>query len=190
MPNVTTTTISSNFIGNFKIGDNIAYNCDILSLLYENFDGTDGDGKVLLCKPIIILLVSIIDATLYDFDLRINEHVREGIRGLEDAKLEVIREENSYGFENLIRIASKFDLLLTPSDRYEDLHVLRKLRNRVHIQNKFGKFEPDECDAFNIDRKKQAEAMVYLVLQTMSDNYYREPKYWYNPDFELPWASE
>ena len=60
-------TVSSRFIRNFKLGDNINHNLKILSLLYRQFDCAAEPDKRLLCKPITILLVSIVEALLYDF---------------------------------------------------------------------------------------------------------------------------
>jgi len=63
--------VSSCFILNFKLGDNINHNLSVLALLYDYYNREDEDGKRLLCKPIIILLVSIIEAVLHDFHSRI-----------------------------------------------------------------------------------------------------------------------
>jgi hypothetical protein len=43
-------TVSSNFIGNFKLGDNINHNLEILQLLYRQFDQSKFRNKRLLCK--------------------------------------------------------------------------------------------------------------------------------------------
>jgi hypothetical protein len=63
--------IKSKFIGNFKLGDNIVHNLNVLGLLYRVYANEDNDGKRLLCKPIILLLVSIIEAVLHDLHHRI-----------------------------------------------------------------------------------------------------------------------
>jgi hypothetical protein len=60
-------SVSSCFILSFKLGDNINHNLSVLALLYYYYNQEDQDGKCLLCKPIIILLVSIIEAVLHDF---------------------------------------------------------------------------------------------------------------------------
>jgi hypothetical protein len=64
-------SIESKFIGNFKLGDNIVHNLNVLDLLYRVYADEDNEGKRLLCKPIILLLVSIIEAVLYDLHDRI-----------------------------------------------------------------------------------------------------------------------
>ena len=65
-------TIESKFIGDFKIGDNINCNLEILALLYDRFNGGDQQQRRLLCKPIVVLLASIVEAVLYDFHKRVN----------------------------------------------------------------------------------------------------------------------
>jgi hypothetical protein len=84
-------TINSNFIGDFKLGDNIAYNLDVLEVLYERFEVADADEKRLLCKPITVLLVTIIEAVLHDFHFRIVSYTREAVHGVAVSVLEYVR---------------------------------------------------------------------------------------------------
>ncbi|PIR74971.1 MAG: hypothetical protein CO030_05340 [Candidatus Magasanikbacteria bacterium CG_4_9_14_0_2_um_filter_42_11] len=49
--------IKSNFIGNFKNGDNIAYNLKVLDVLYKKYEISNSYDQKLLSKPIIILRV-------------------------------------------------------------------------------------------------------------------------------------
>jgi hypothetical protein len=53
------------FIWNFKHGDNILYNLEILQTLYET--GVTAKNKSRLNKPITITIISIIEAILVDF---------------------------------------------------------------------------------------------------------------------------
>ncbi len=64
-------TIESKFIGDFKIGDNINHNLKILEVMYKRYAEADDAEKRLLCKPIVVLLVSLIDAVFYDLHTRI-----------------------------------------------------------------------------------------------------------------------
>lgn len=70
---------------------------------------------------------------------------------------------------------------------YDRLDDLRRLRNRVHIQNVKKDFEPDDYDAFNEERKRLAERALEKTLRTMSAKYSRGDNYHYVADFELPW---
>ena len=82
-------------------------------------------------KPIIIIIASICEAILYDFYLRIRTLTKEGAKNLDSDIIDQIRAEN--------------------------IDKSRKLRNRVHIQNKKKHFEPDENVAFSYKRKIMAE---------------------------------
>ena len=67
--------IKPRFIGNFKLGDNIAYNFKILQILYNAQAQLNNDNdRCLLNKPITIILMSIIEAILHDYFFRINNH--------------------------------------------------------------------------------------------------------------------
>jgi hypothetical protein len=74
--------VSSSFIGNFKIGDNIHYNLDVLKALYISRAGLPAYQKYFLEKPITVILVSICEAIIYDFIGRSKLFTREGIDGL------------------------------------------------------------------------------------------------------------
>jgi hypothetical protein len=63
--------IQSKFIGDFVIGDNIVQNLKVLALLYEQFNNSNAMNRRLLCKPIIVSLGSIVEASLHDLHTRI-----------------------------------------------------------------------------------------------------------------------
>jgi hypothetical protein len=103
-------TVSSSFIGNFKLGDNINHKLKILTLLYRQFDLADEPDRRLLCKPITILLVSIVEALLYDFHFRIQRHTFEGVANLADSVISYVRGKNfSDELEKYIASAKKHD---------------------------------------------------------------------------------
>ena len=58
--------ISSGFIGDCKVGDNINYNLAVLGLLYT-YQKINTQNKILLNKPITIIIISIIEVLLYYF---------------------------------------------------------------------------------------------------------------------------
>lgn len=60
------------------------------------------------------------------------------------------------------------------------------MRNRVHIQNTKGYFEPDDDVAFNDARLTLSERALELVMRTMAKKYAR-PQHNFVQDFELPW---
>lgn len=103
--------ISSEFIGDFKLGDNIVHNLEILSLLYRQYNNADQRRKRLLCKPIIVFLMSIVDAVLYDFHTRIRTYTREGVRNVSASSIEEIRQPKKLDkLEKYIRTAENHAL--------------------------------------------------------------------------------
>ena len=104
--------IPSNFISNFKIGDNINHNPAILALLYDAYARGSSNDQRLLCKPITIALVSIIEACLYDFHKRVKHNTWEGIVGLATDALDHMRLRQIDELEQCIASAC---LVICPS---------------------------------------------------------------------------
>lgn len=179
--------IESKFIGDFKLGDNINHNLKILALLYEQYAKGDDAQKLLLCKPITLLLVSIIDAILYDLHWRIRTFTKEGVRNVLKSSIVYIRSLKKMDtLEKYIASAKKNGLLGPTNDQlYADLDTLRRLRNRIHIQNTKKDFEPDEINAFSTVRKLLAEKAIEKTLKVMAEKYARETNF--VDDFTLPW---
>jgi hypothetical protein len=90
--------------------------------------------------------------------------------------------------EKLIASAKKHDFFdLRDTSFYEKLDELRRLRNRVHIQNKKADFEPDDANAFSEARRVLAERVLEKTLRTMLQKYDRGPQFNFVEDFSLPW---
>lgn len=70
---------------------------------------------------------------------------------------------------------------------YDDLDILRRLRNRIHIQNERNEFERDEDHAFSIDRKILAEKTLEKIMRLMSRKHNRGMKA--VDHFILPWSA-
>jgi hypothetical protein len=183
--------VSSGFIGDFKLGDNINHNLSVLALLYHYYNGEDESGKGLLRKPIIILLVSIIEAVLHDFHNRIRIFTYEGVVNLPYEIIEYVRGKKTKDeLEKYIASARKHDLFVSQDAAFYDLlDELRRLRNRVHIQNTKHDFEPDDWNAFSEARKVKAEQALERTMKTMAAKYPRPPHTKYVADFKLPWAA-
>lgn len=179
--------IESKFIGDFKLGDNINHNLKVLALLYEQHAKGDDAQKRLLCKPITLLLVSIIDAVLYDLHWRVRTFTKEGVRNILKSSIEYIRGLKKMDTLEKYIASSKKNALLGPSNEplYADLDTLRRLRNRIHIQNTKKDFEPDEINAFSAARKLLAEKAVEKTLRVMAEKYARETNF--VDAFTLPW---
>ena len=181
-------TINSSFIGNFRLGDNINHNLDVLAVLYRHFADANDEDKRLLCKPIVLGIASIVEAVLYDLHLRKRTFTREGVSNLAATALDYVKGKRIDDFEKFVASARKHDFFPQgDAGFYDRLTVLRQLRNRIHIQNEGGHFEPLELNAFTEARKIEAERMLEKTLVIMAERYARPHKYVL--DFELPWEA-
>lgn len=182
-------TIRSDFIGSFKLGGNINHNLKILAYLYERQNDPTDHLSWVLRKPIIITIASICEAVLYDFHFRICNFTREGVTGLDESSLDYVRSKHIDKFELYIASAKKQEFLGTRDDPiYDELEELRKLRNRVHIQNDKSDFEPNESEAFNRKRQEVSERTLEKMLKLISANHNRPPSVRGNVEpFKLPW---
>jgi hypothetical protein len=93
--------VNSSFIGEFKSGDNIVYNLAILQTLYDAYDTTAPERRVLLTKPIVFQIACAVEAVLVDLALRILQHTREGVSGLPHSKLAKVRKKVEKSKEHL-----------------------------------------------------------------------------------------
>ena len=181
--------IKSDFMGSFKLGDNINHSLRVLALLYNQQSNGTLKQQMLLCKPIIIIIASVCEAVLYDFHLRIRTYTFEGVRNIAQEMMLYVRSKKIDEFAKYIASAKKHDLFDAADTKfYEALDSLRKLRNRIHIQNPKNHFEPDDGNAFTLERQKIAEKVLEKVMKTMASKYSRDRNLCgYVADFELPW---
>lgn len=180
-------TINSSFIGNFKLGDNICFNLAILRTLYNYRAAGNAQQRLHLQKLIIVLNTSIIEAVLCDFHDRVKTFTREGVANLAADVIAYIQGKQIDELEKYIASARKHDFFdQNDTAFYDRLDELRKIRNRVHIQNKKNHFEPDDNVAFSAARLTLSEQALELVMRTMARKYPR-PQHNFVQDFELPW---
>jgi len=180
-------TISSNFIGNFKLGDNIVHNLNILRELCASQKNGNANQQRLLRKPIILIIASVAEALLFDLYLRIENYTNEGVPNIPDEVLEEIRTKTIDEFAKYISNARSKSLLGADLELYDDLDELRKLRNRIHIQNTKNHFESDDRAAFNRDRQTAAERTLEILIKTIERDYTRVGVGGFVGDFILPW---
>lgn len=174
-------TISVNFFSDYKMGDNIRYNLEVLEALYQNKD-------VVLVKPKIVIQVSLIEACLYDFIFRIRTQttefqyleasIREKIRGLSENK--------AYKLELMIERCRELLIMQQNDTFWNAFNNLRILRNRTHIQNQHNKWPPDERDGFTIGNLNKAETSVDDFFKWMQCEYPR-PTHIQSFDLKFPW---
>lgn len=183
-----TFTIETNFIDSFKIGDNINYNLKILKILYRIYETSSDYDKVFLIKPIVLFNTAITEAVLYDF---IEYRIRRAnlTEKLFEEIAKVLSSKHLDKFEHYITQAEKYDFFkMKDTNFYGAMHSLRKIRNRIHIQNNKHTEPRDENLAFNKKAKILSEKVLEKTLMTLSTEYPRREEYHkYVDNFELPW---
>jgi hypothetical protein len=185
-------TINSHFIGNFKDGDNICYNLEVLNKLYEAYYLAN-EKSPYLRKPITVFIVSILEASLDDLFYKIRGYTREGVPSLDNDIINKVRlNKSSYRkFAPQIKFSRTHDFFdAKDTNFYAVLDELRKLRNRMHIQNNYRATPHSENLVFTEKRLIQAEKVCEHTLSKMSEKF---PRSLYNrgfvEDFVLPWNS-
>lgn len=174
-------------MGSFRLGDNIVHNLGTLKVLYEVQNNGSYEVRKFLRKPIIVTIGSIAEAVLYDLYLRINSYVLEGVPNIPESVIEEIRTKTIDEFAKYITNAKSKNLLGEDPSIYDALDELRKLRNRVHIQNSKNHFESGEWDAFSLNRQRSSEKTLERLLTIMESKYTRKGVGGFVGSFELPW---
>jgi hypothetical protein len=180
--------IKSNFFGSFKTGDNVVYNLEILNHFYDLYNSDNAKTKMLLIKPIVIWLMSINEAVLHDFYHRIKYHTFEGVINVPKIVIEYIKNKEIDKLDKYIQHAKSNDFFDAKDTKfYSVLDSLRKIRNRIHIQNEKKSDPVDENKLFTERVKIASEKCTELVLKTMSRKYYRDESLHNVEDLLLPW---
>ncbi|MGE0604879.1 MAG: hypothetical protein AB7O46_13945 [Xanthobacteraceae bacterium] len=138
---------------------------------------------------ISVLLISIIEAMLYDFHFRCRKFIWEGVSEIGEDALAYIRSKRIDKFARYIDSARKHNLFHDEhGDIYEQLDLLKRIRNRIHIQNESSDLEPNEIDAFTPARKIIAEQVLERVMKIMAVRFPRPAHaQGFVADFQLPW---
>lgn len=186
-----TFNIPASFIGDFKRGDNINYNLKVLKTLYDCHSTLEADKQPYLRKPMFLIIMSIIEAVLYDFDSRIRHFTREGVQNIPLNILNIIRGKKYDDLEKYIACSKSNNFFDTVYEQfYDDLHKLRKIRNRIHIQNSKNYLPRDESAAFTPNNLHLAECALEVVMRTMNKKYPRPNSVQgCVEDFSIPWDS-
>lgn len=122
--------ISANFFGCFKVGDNTSYNSRVLCALVA------ANQNSALNKPIVLQVGSILEACLSQIIYRVQRNCREGVPRIEELSRREIAGKKIDKFNSIIDTLKKHRILNGLGEQiYEDLHLLRKYRNKFHIQD-------------------------------------------------------
>lgn len=188
---ILTNKITNTFIWNFKKGDNIIYNFQILWALYEAKFYYKGD-KCLFNKPITITIISIIECILEDFVRRIQRRVSDALPNISDAIADDFKYKRISGtlaikklekFNHYITMSEKYEIFGTKKIFYQVLHSLRDIRNKVHIQDS----DEDEDRFFTNKNLGLSEKVLEHIIKIMIVKYPRWDKKTDDKDIPYPW---
>jgi hypothetical protein len=166
-------SIECNFVGSFKVGDNIGYNIDILRDLVTKND------KECFNKLIVLQAGSILEAALSQIIFRAQHYNKEGVPNIEEKDRLEIEAKNIDKFASVIDVLAKYKVLdALGATIYKDLHKLRQFRNKIHIQSKIkvAGTPLDEEKAFSNNLKDWALHLNLIVLEHLSEKYARPNK--------------
>lgn len=189
MPKKSFDDFTNIFFWDFKRMDNVNYNFSIVEILYKDRK-INGDNR-LYNKPITVILVSIIECILYDFVQRVTQHSREAIPNMEEAIIDDTRAKELDMLEPLIAHTKKCNLLRAGQDDniYDDLDLLRKVRNRVHIQNTSKQLDKNEYGVYTDENRKLAEGCLIRVCEVLCHVYPRPNREFLSMSyFPEPWS--
>jgi len=176
------------FFWDFKRMDNVNYNFQITELLCR-VKKQNGNNP-LFNKPIILLTVATIECILYDFIKRVTEYSAEEIPNLEEEAILDTRAKTIDQLEVLIAHARKNNLLrASPQDNlYDALTHLRKIRNRIHIQNEPQQLDRDEYRVFTDTALQKAGTCLERICEVLCHVYPRPNREFVSmADFPRPW---
>lgn len=162
------------FFWSFKRMDNVNYNFQIIETLYLAKKKNDND--LLFNKPIIILIMAIIECMLYDFIIRIHTYKNDPFPNITQSIVSYLKKTSQTDQLKIIipRIKSQNLLRASVGDSiYDDLECLRNVRNRIHIQNKYNILSEDEYDIFTESNLKKAEQCLERVCDVLCNVYPR-----------------
>lgn len=183
-------TVKSGFIGEFKHGDNINYNLQILQVLYKTYNNLLQSDAKKLHKPIIILIVAIIESVIYDLFFRMKHHTAEGVNNIPQKMICNVQNKQYKTFSNKIDLCKKYDVFSLNPKGYEVMNKLKDLRNRIHIQNEKNDKPKNECNAFTSENKEYAEVVCELILKDSYQKFRRAENLHCVDDFQCPWKEK
>jgi len=163
-------TVRCNFIGDFKVGDNIVANGKALCRL-----GATNENNT-FNKLMVVQAGSIVEAALDQIIYRARNYTKEGVPNIPADDLKKIRATEIERFNNIIEAMKTHKLLDGRGGTiYDDLHRLRKLRNRVHIQfdDKPQQLGRDDHHAFTGKEVVWSLSLCIRVLKHLRERFRR-----------------
>ena len=166
--------ITGTFMWSFKKGDNIVYNFEIIWEQYNaKAQAVTWSAKSKFNKPIILLLISIIECILDDFVNRVDQHVNDRVPNITSSQITDFKTKKRDKLEHYIAAAKLHNLFDADDAFYDDLDYLRKARNRFHIQNTKHQLDENESSIFTNSNVNKAERVFETVLERMMTKFFR-----------------
>lgn len=160
-----TEEIDCNFVGAFKVGDNLVFNCQLLA----NLVSVNQDG--LFNKFVVLQVGSILEASLAEIIYRAQKFRREGVPNISEADRREIEGKKIDKFNTVIDVLKKYNVLdALDAGVYEELHKLRKYRNKIHIQDYIDGVSRDEGEAFSAEICNWALDLNRRVLKHLNEH--------------------
>lgn len=177
---------NTSFVRNFKTGDNICLNVQSVVAMHEARNALPAHEKWKLNKPMVLAVASIIEACLFELVERARFNTREGVPNIAEKHLSALRKSKKDGLDFLVSTCRQLKILGTYSDPiYGNLEKLTRLRDRIHIQNKY-KYEPRcERQAFSNEALARAKQILERVLVVLSEKFTRPMCY--TQPVVIPW---
>jgi len=167
---IKTETIPCNFVGSFKVGDNLVFNAGLLRKLVEA-NANDEFNKL-----IVVQAGSIVEAALDQIIYRAQNFNVEGVPNISEADRGEIEGKKVERFNSIIDVMKKYGVLNgLGNDIYGKLHTLRKYRNKVHIQDGIDieGVSRDEGTAFSNEIRKWSLDLNVKILKHLSEKFLR-----------------
>lgn len=167
-----TVEIPCNFVGSFKVGDNLRYNCEVLCNL------TAANAGNAFNKLIVLQVGAILEAALIQIIFRAQHFNLEGVPNIVEADRLKIEESKIDKFAVSMDVLRKYNVLNgLGGDIYEEMHRLRKYRNKIHIQEDVNiqGASLDEDVLFTPDLASWALGLNRRTLLFLSENLPRPP---------------
>jgi hypothetical protein len=159
-----------NVFGDFKVGDNTVYNASLLSDLIE----ANQDGR--FNKPIVLQIASVLEACFAQIFYRAQNYNREGVPNIAEADRLAIAAKQIDKLAVIIDNLRKYKILDGMGEGiYDELHRLRKLRNKIHIQRDVDGAPRDEDKLFVAALVDWAIDLNWNILNYLQENFARPP---------------
>ena len=159
--------VACNFVGDFKVGDNLVFNSRMLCSL------VDANTEGVFNKLIVIQAGAIVEAALSQIIYRAQNFNREGVPNISEADRKAIEGKKIDKLNSVIDVMKKYKVLDDlGATIYDELHKLRKYRNKIHIQEAVGidGVPADEADAFSGSICTWALKLNGQVLKYLSEH--------------------